>query len=309
MVWQRHAFTVTAESEAEADRIIRENELNQECITDVDDTRIVFENTETLFDTQSRIEPDENGGRHTLEVLTADKQRSVCTNADNRLSEGSEPPCIEPAERKMLSPQEQVKNIIDKLIADLCYITERPNDWLPHTVYVEEIAEDERSGEIPIYTRYVLEDYTADGNCTFYNPQTDEHRSGYLDEINIDWLVTVWNRYRDLCVEQGLWREQAIHLLERRRMLRCPTFSSSSETIGRTSPPMRRISRRSGSGRASIRQVADRRLRRRGSWLSSGLASLWNVALPTDRFLPCTSEDRRTVSTIRTTRRSTRSFA
>ena len=114
----------------------------------------------------------------------------------------------------MLSPQEQVKNIIDKLIADLCYITERPNDWLPHTVYVEEIAEDERSGEIPIYTRYVLEDYTADGNCTFYNPQTDEHRSGYLDEINIDWLVTVWNRYRDLCVEQGLWREQAIHLLE-----------------------------------------------------------------------------------------------
>ena len=54
MVWQRHAFTVTAESEAEADRIIRENELNQECITDVDDTRIVFENTETLFDTQSR---------------------------------------------------------------------------------------------------------------------------------------------------------------------------------------------------------------------------------------------------------------
>ena len=63
MVWQRHAFTVAAESEAEADCIIRENELNQECVTDVDDDRIVFENTETLSDTQSRIEPDENGGR------------------------------------------------------------------------------------------------------------------------------------------------------------------------------------------------------------------------------------------------------
>ena len=214
MVWQRHAFTVTAESEAEADRIIRENELNQECVTDVDDTRIVFENTETLFDTQSRIEPDENGGRHTLEVLTADKRRSVCTNADDRLSEGSEPPCTEPAERKTLSPQEQVKSIADKLISDLCRITERPDDWLPHTVYVEEIGEDEKCGEIPIYTRYTLEDYTADGNSTLYNPRTDEHRSGHLDEINIDWLVTVWNRYRELCVEQGFWREQAIHLLE-----------------------------------------------------------------------------------------------
>ena len=50
MVWQRHAFTVAAESEAEADCIIRENELNQECVTDVDDDRIVFENTETLSD-------------------------------------------------------------------------------------------------------------------------------------------------------------------------------------------------------------------------------------------------------------------
>lgn len=55
MVWQRHAFTVTSESEAEADRIIHENELNQECVTNVYDDRIVFENTETLFDTQSRI--------------------------------------------------------------------------------------------------------------------------------------------------------------------------------------------------------------------------------------------------------------
>lgn len=29
MVWQRHAFTVTAQSEAEADAIIRENGLNR----------------------------------------------------------------------------------------------------------------------------------------------------------------------------------------------------------------------------------------------------------------------------------------
>ena len=214
MVWQRHAFTVTAESEAEADRIIRENELNQECVTDVDDDRIVFENTETLFETQSRIEPDENGGRHTLEVLTANKRRSVCTNADDRLSEGSEHPCTASAERETLSPQEQVKSITDKLIVDLCRITERPDDWLPHTVYVEEEAEDASCFGMPVYTMYKLEDYKADGSCTLYNPQTDERRGGHLYEINIDWLITVWHRYRELCVEQGLWREQAIHLLE-----------------------------------------------------------------------------------------------
>ncbi|MCD8273605.1 MAG: hypothetical protein LUC96_01240 [Alistipes sp.] len=214
MVWQRHAFTVVAESEAEADRIIRENELNQTCVTDVDDTRIIFENTETLFETQNRIEPDENGGRHTLEVLTADKRRSVCTNADDRLSEGSELSCTEPAEKKTLSPQEQVKSITDKLIADLCRITEQPDDWLPHTVYVEEEGEDASCFGMPVYTMYKLEDYKADGSCTLYNPQTNERRSGHLYEINIDWLITVWNRYRELCVEQGLWREQAIHLLE-----------------------------------------------------------------------------------------------
>lgn len=214
MVWQRHAFMVAAESEAEADRIIRENELNQACVTEVNDSRIVFENTETLFDTQSRIEPDENGGRHTLEVLTTDKRRSVCTNADDKLSEGSEPPCTAPAERKTLSPQKQVKGIADKLIADLCRITERPDDWLPHTVYVEEEGEDANCFGMPVYTMYKLEDYKADGGCTFYNPQTDERRSGHLYEINIDWLVTVWNRYLELCAGQGLWRERAMHILE-----------------------------------------------------------------------------------------------
>lgn len=214
VVWQRHAFTVTAESEAKADRIIHENELNQTCVTNIDDSRIIFENTEKLFETQNRIEPDENGGQHTLEVLTADKRRSVCTNADDRLSEGSAPARTEPVERKTLSPQEQIKSITDKLIANLCHITERPDDWLPHTVYVEEEGEDANSFGMPVYTMYKLEDYKADGSCTLYNPQTGERRSGHLYEISIDWLVTVWNRYLELCAEQELWREQAIHLLE-----------------------------------------------------------------------------------------------
>lgn len=222
MVWQRHAFTVTARSEAEADAIIRENGLDRECVFDICDERINFENSVTLFETQSLLMPEENGGKHTLEVLTADKSRSVCTNADNRLSEESKPSGTAPADGKTLSPQEQVRNITDKLIANLCRITERPDDWLPHTVYVEEEGENANCDGIPVYTMYELEDYKGDGSCTLYYPQTGERRSGHLNEINIDWLVTVWNRYMELCIEQGLWRERAIHILEQKSSASLP---------------------------------------------------------------------------------------
>lgn len=83
MVWQRHEFTVTAPSESEADAIIRENGLDRECVTEICDERINHVNSETLFETQSLLMPEENGGKHTLEVLTADKRRSVCNNIDD----------------------------------------------------------------------------------------------------------------------------------------------------------------------------------------------------------------------------------
>lgn len=37
-----------------------------------------------------------------------------------------------------MTPQEQVKSLTYKIISNLCRITERPNGWLPHIVYVEE---------------------------------------------------------------------------------------------------------------------------------------------------------------------------
>ncbi len=37
-----------------------------------------------------------------------------------------------------MAPQEQVKSLTDKIISSLCRITERPDGWLPHIVYVEE---------------------------------------------------------------------------------------------------------------------------------------------------------------------------
>lgn len=59
MMWQRHAFTVTAESETLAEAIIYESGLNHKCITDICDTRICLNTSETLFETQYPLSPEE----------------------------------------------------------------------------------------------------------------------------------------------------------------------------------------------------------------------------------------------------------
>lgn len=109
-----------------------------------------------------------------------------------------------------MTPQEQVKSLTEKIISSLCRITERPDGWLPHIVYVEE------EGDYPVYNRYELIDYAPDGNCTLYNPRTDNRENDFhLSEINIDWLITVWNRYIELCTEQGILKDRAIEILQK----------------------------------------------------------------------------------------------
>lgn len=103
------------------------------------------------------------------------------------------------------TPQEQLKSLTDNLIASFCHITKRPDEWLPHIVYVEE------EGDYPVYNRYELIDYKTDGSCTLYNPRTDiSEDDHHLNEINIDWLITVWNRYVELCTEQGIEQQPKI---------------------------------------------------------------------------------------------------
>lgn len=109
-----------------------------------------------------------------------------------------------------MTPQEQAKSLADKIIANLCRITQRPEEWLPHIVYVEE------EGDYPVYNRYELIDYAPDGSCTLYNPRTDSRENDFhLSEINIDWLITLWSRYIELCIEQGMWKDRAIEILRK----------------------------------------------------------------------------------------------
>ncbi len=109
-----------------------------------------------------------------------------------------------------MTPQEQEKHLSQNIIASLCRVSERPDGLLPHIVYVEEEGRD----GYPCYVRYQLIDYRSDGTCTLQNPNTNAQETDrHLSEINIDWLVTLWNRYVELSIEQKTWKERAIEIL------------------------------------------------------------------------------------------------
>lgn len=109
---------------------------------------------------------------------------------------------------RLLTPQEQQKNLSQDIIDSLCRTTERPDGWLPHIVFVEE------EGDYPVYTMYKLEEIRQDGSCVLFNPQNGERfYDRHLYEINIDWLITVWNWYVDLSIEQKIWKDRAVKVL------------------------------------------------------------------------------------------------
>jgi hypothetical protein len=90
--------------------------------------------------------------------------------------------------------QKHVNELQQQLINQLSAITDRPDGWLPHMVFVEEECDDENGFGMPVYNPYRLVDFNADGSCTlrsFIDGEDDTER--HLSEINIDWLVTVWN--------------------------------------------------------------------------------------------------------------------
>ena len=61
------------------------------------------------------------------------------------------------------------------------------------------------------------EEIRTDGSCTLYNAESRERFTcRHLHEINMDWLVTVWERYLELCVEQDIWKGNAVAFLKDR---------------------------------------------------------------------------------------------
>ena len=111
--------------------------------------------------------------------------------------------------------QEKQKELEQEIIANLRAIPRMPEGLLPHTVYAEEEGEDADRHGIPVYTAYKLEEIHPDGSCVLYNSDSRERFPyRHLHEINIDWLVTVWERYLELCVEQEIWKQNAAAFLK-----------------------------------------------------------------------------------------------
>ena len=94
--------------------------------------------------------------------------------------------------------QQKLQNLRNEIIAEFHKIQNRPEGWLPHTVYVEDEGVDNQGRGVPVYTEYKLLDYLPDGECQLLNVVTNEEETGSLCEIEIDWLVTVLNWYGEL---------------------------------------------------------------------------------------------------------------
>lgn len=92
--------------------------------------------------------------------------------------------------------QQKLRELHNEVLAQLKSITDRPEGWLPHTVFIEDVCDIEGS---PIYSAYKLVNFTTDGDCQLLNMVTDEIEDDkYLSEIEITWLVTVLDRYYEL---------------------------------------------------------------------------------------------------------------
>ncbi|MDR0231216.1 MAG: hypothetical protein LBI82_03765 [Dysgonamonadaceae bacterium] len=96
---------------------------------------------------------------------------------------------------------------LDKLhretVSSLCSIKEFPEGLLPHAVYVEEETEQSLPFGNPVYNPYNLIRIFPDGTCILENPETGTESKRQLNEINTNWLITVWSYYRDLSGARG----------------------------------------------------------------------------------------------------------
>ena len=94
-----------------------------------------------------------------------------------------------------MSLQAKLDRLHREIVSALCEIQEFPDGLLPHAVYVEEETEQSLECGNTVYSVYNLMKIFPDGTCLLENPCTGEEGIRQLNEINIDWLLTVWNHY------------------------------------------------------------------------------------------------------------------
>ena len=97
-----------------------------------------------------------------------------------------------------MSLQKRLNRLLQEIVAALCNIKEFPDGLLPHTVYVEEESENSMAVGNTVFNTYSLIKIFPDGSCVLENPATGEVENRQLSEINIDWLMLVWDYYKDL---------------------------------------------------------------------------------------------------------------
>lgn len=116
---------------------------------------------------------------------------------------------------------EQLASVTQNTIDAICGIKQIPEGLLPHTVYVEE----ENSKGEPYYRKYQMVDIDrTGGNCIVYDQATGLQEEISLEDINIDWLITFWNRYSELSVKEEQFPETlCVFLYPRERFSRNAT--------------------------------------------------------------------------------------
>lgn len=100
--------------------------------------------------------------------------------------------------KNTINLKEQLETVTQNAIDAICTIRHVPLGLLPHTVFVEE----ENSNCEPYYRKYQMVDIDPEkGNCIVHDHITKLEEEFALRDINIDWLITFWNRYLELSLE------------------------------------------------------------------------------------------------------------
>jgi len=126
------------------------------------------------------------------------------------------------------SLHQQLAWVTQNIIDAICSIKIKPEGLLPHTVFVEET----NGKGNPEYGKYQLLDIDPiEKNCIIFDVETSFQEEISLESVNVDWLITIWNRYLELTGEtENIERteiEKALRLILDVALLEIPCFEQS----------------------------------------------------------------------------------